>query len=74
MEKDVKILADKLDGIIKLLVRLMAEEKSQAEQIWLLSTAGLQSEEIADTLDTSVNNVRVTLSRLKSRRKTKKNK
>lgn len=54
-------LNTKLDTIIKLMVLLKAEDKSQSEQIWLLSTAGLQPKEIANILGTTPNTVRVIL-------------
>ena len=74
MDKDdIQILAAKLDGLIKLTV-MMGEEKSQAEQIWLLSIAGLQPKEIAETLNTTPNNVRVTLSNMRKQKKSKTSK
>ncbi len=51
----------KLDTIIKLMVLTKAETKSQSEQIWLLSSAGLQPKDIAEMLGTTSNTVRVML-------------
>jgi DNA-binding CsgD family transcriptional regulator len=61
-------LNTKLDVIVKLMVLLKAEDKSQSEQIWLLSSAGLQPKEIANILGTTANTVRVILSGLRKRK------
>lgn len=60
----------KLDAIIKLMVIGITEGKSQTEQIRLLSLAGFQPKEIAETLGTTSNSVSVALSHL--RKKTRK--
>lgn len=54
-------LNSKLDTIIKLMVLAKAEDKTQSDLIWMLSTAGLQPREIANMLGTSPNTVRVML-------------
>jgi len=68
-EKVIQILSAKLDTIIKLMVMGMTQGKSQAEQIRLLSTAGFQPKEIAETIGTSPNVVRVTLSNLRKQQR-----
>lgn len=62
-------LLGKLDGIIKILVLDMTKNQDQTEQIRLLSLAGFQPKEIAETLDTTSNNVRVRLSSLRKKKK-----
>ncbi len=70
-EKSTQILFKKLDSILKLMVLIMAEGKNQSEQMQLLSAAGFQPKEIAETLGTTSNTVRVTLSSLR-KQKTRK--
>ncbi len=67
-EKTIQVLAAKLDAIIKLMVFAITEEKSQTEQIRLLSAAGFQPKEIAEVVGTTPNTVRVTLSNLRRHR------
>ncbi len=64
-EKVVEVLCAKLDAIIKLMVFAITEAKSQTERIRLLSKAGFEPKQIAQTLGTTPNTVRVTLSNLK---------
>ncbi len=66
-EKGIRILSEKLDAIIKLMVLGMTQGKSQTEQIRLLSAGGFQPKEIAETLGTTPNAVRVTLFNLRKR-------
>lgn len=63
-EKDVQLLLGKLDGIIKLMVFSLGEGKPQAEKIRLLSSVGFRPTDIARTLGTTPNTVRVALSSL----------
>lgn len=56
---------DKLEIIIKLLSYQITEEKDFKDQVKLLSTLGLAPREIADILNKTPNNVRVTLNYLK---------
>ena len=67
-EKAVQLLSTKLDAILKLMVFAMTEGKSQTEQVRLLSAAGFQPKEIAQTLDTTSNTVNVTLSNLRKQK------
>jgi hypothetical protein len=62
-------LLSRLDGIIKLLVLDMTKNEDQIERIRLLSLAGFQPKEIAETLETTSNNVRVRLSSLRKGKK-----
>ena len=57
----ITTLNSKLDVIIKLMVLLKVQDKSQSEQIWLLSAAGLQPKQIASIVGTTANTVRVNL-------------
>lgn len=68
-EKVLSTLAEKLDAIIKLMVFAIADGKSQAEQIRLLSAAGFKPKEIAEAIGTTSNTVRVTLFSLRKHRK-----
>ncbi len=67
-EKAVQTLAAKLDAIIKLMVFGLTEGRSQTEQVRLLSLAGFQPKQIAQTLGTTPNTVRVALSNLRKRK------
>jgi len=58
-------IVGKLDAIIKLMVFGMTEGKSQTEQIRLLSEAGFEPKDIARTIGTTSNSVRVTLFNLR---------
>jgi DNA-binding CsgD family transcriptional regulator len=64
-DKTLHVLSVKLDAIIKLMVFGMTEGKSQTEQIRLLSAAGFQPKDIAETLGTTPNTVSVVLSNLR---------
>ena len=66
-EKMASALAEKLDAIIKLMVFAMTEGKNQTEQIRLLSEAGFEPKEIAETLGTTPNTVRVALFNLRKK-------
>lgn len=64
-EKAVQLVSAKLDTIIKLMVFGMTDGKSQMERIQLLSAAGFQPKEIAGTIGTTPNTVRVALFNLR---------
>lgn len=68
-EKAIQLISAKLDAIIKLMVFSMSEGKSQTEQVRLLSAAGFQPKEIARTIGTTPNTVRVALSNLRKQRR-----
>lgn len=59
----------KLDAATRLRVMGMTEGKSQSDQIWLFSVAGMQPKEIADIVGTSPNTVRVILSNMRKIRR-----
>lgn len=67
-EKLIQLLVAKIDVIIKLMALGITEGKSQTEQIMLLSSAGFKPKEIAQTLGTTSNTVRVALSNLRKER------
>jgi DNA-binding NarL/FixJ family response regulator len=74
-ERAINTITDKLDTIIKLMILIATNDKSQSEQIWLLSAAGLQPKEIANILGTTPNTVRVMLFAMrKQKSKGRKNK
>lgn len=58
-------VAEKLDMLIRLVAIGLCDGKKQKHQIALLASAGLQPKAIADILDTTANNVSVTLSALR---------
>jgi hypothetical protein len=64
-DRFLQILSGKLDTIIKLMVLGMAGGKNQIEQVKMLSKAGFKPKEIAETLGTTPNTVRVALSNLR---------
>ncbi len=70
-ERTIDTLINKLDTIIKLMVLISTSEKTQSEQIWLLSAAGLQPKEIAEIVNTTPNAVRVTLSTMRKQKSKK---
>ena len=67
-EIDAQRLTQKLDVIIKLMVFSLTEGKNQIEQVRLLSGAGFQPKDIAQTIGTTPNTVRVALSNLRRKR------
>lgn len=69
----LKEVADKLDTLIRLTaIGLFGDsDKTQKEKIETLSTAGLNTKEIADLLGTTPNTVNVTISRLGQRKRKK---
>ena len=60
--KESNILADKLDTLIRLVSVAICQDRTQKEQISLLNSAGIGPKVIAEILDTTPNNVSVTLS------------
>jgi len=66
-----RTIIDKLDTIIKLMVLITTSDKSQSEQIRLLSAAGLQPKEIAEIINTTPNAVRVALFSIRKNKKKK---
>jgi len=63
----------RLDSLIRVGVIGMTQGKSQTEQNWLFSAAGLQPKEIAEHLGTTPNTVRVILFNLRRSRRFKAN-
>lgn len=61
-------ISEKLDVLIRLIAVGLTSEKTQKEQIKLLSSAGIQPKVIAEIIDTTPNNVSVTLSGLRKSR------
>lgn len=58
----LQVLIDKTDAILGLLALLLADGRKQADQIALLSRAGLRPKQIAQLLGTTPNTVSVALS------------
>ena len=65
-------IVQRLDCAIRVGVVGMTQGKTQTEQIWLSSIAGLQPKEIADFLGTTPNTVRVIVSNLRKSRRSKR--
>jgi DNA-directed RNA polymerase specialized sigma24 family protein len=71
-DKFIQNLSVKIDTIIKLMVLGMTEGKNQVDQVMLLAKAGFKPKEIAETLDTTPNTVRVALSKLRKEKPRRK--
>jgi predicted transcriptional regulator len=67
MGSETDALVSKLDLVARLLSLSLVEGKRQADQITLLSKAGLAPKEIADLLGTTPNTVRVALSNMRKK-------
>lgn len=74
MNDPVEVLVSRVDVLIRLVRAGLIEGKTQREQIELLSRAGLKPKEIAETIDTTPNTVRVELSAMKKRKKRRQQK
>jgi DNA-binding CsgD family transcriptional regulator len=72
MSNDLLPITQRLDKLINLVAIGLTSDKSQREQLVLLSKAGFQPKEIADMLGTTPNTIRVELSTLRSAKKRKK--
>jgi len=68
-DPQLKLISDKLDTLIRLQIASLTIDKSQNDQISLLSKAGFQPKTIADLIGTTPNAVRVFLSRTRRRLK-----
>ena len=68
---DIDIL-NELRRITKILALIASQNKTQKEQIDVLSNAGMQPKEIADILGTTPNTVRVTLAKTRKYSKQKR--
>ena len=71
ISRNLEKILQRFDSVIRVGVTGLSQGKSQSEQIWLLSRAGLQPKEIADFVDTTPNTVRVVLSNLRKSRRSK---
>lgn len=56
-------ILNELRRITKILALIVSQNRTQKEQIDMLSNAGIQPKEIADILGTTSNTVRVTLAK-----------
>lgn len=63
-EKQFQILSSKIDQIMKLLALNTVKGKELKDQVWLLSSSGFQSKDIADILGKKPSYIRVVLHRL----------
>jgi len=68
-DPQLKLISDKLDTLIRLQIASLTIDKSQNDQISLLSKAGFQPKTIADLIGTTPNAVRVFLSSTRGRLK-----
>lgn len=69
--KQFDILTKKLDSITSLLAYNLVKDKSVSEQIEILTNSGLKASEIALLLDKTENQVYVTQTKLRKKKKTK---
>lgn len=74
MSQDLKALEEKMDTLIKLVACGLIADKSQREQIEMLSRIGLPPKEIAGLIGTTSNTVSVTLAGLRKTKKKSKRK
>ncbi len=74
MSKDLKALEEKMDTLIKLVACGLIADKSQREQIEMLSRIGLPPKEIAGLIGTTSNTVSVILAGLRKTKKKSKRK
>ena len=72
MSNDLPEIIQRLDTLIKLVATSLLAEKSQREQIELLSKAGLAPKEIAELIGTTPNTVRVALTAIRKAKKKRK--
>ena len=68
-DKQLENIGKKLDTVIKLLAFDLIRDKSVSEQIGILTKAGLKASDIADLVDRSENQVYVTQTQLKKKKK-----
>lgn len=71
-DKQFEIINDKLDKLVKLLGIQALEGKDISEQFEMLSNVGFQPKEIAEITGKTNNQVSVTLSKLKNKKKNKR--
>jgi len=69
MSNDLPEIIQRLDTLIKLVATSLLAEKSQREQIELLSKVGLAPKEIAELIGTTPNTVRVALTAIRKAKK-----
>jgi len=74
MSKDLKALEEKMDTLIKLVACGIIADKSQREQIEMLSRIGLPPKEIAGLIGTTSNTVSVILAGIRKAKKKSKRK
>ncbi|MGI0086803.1 MAG: hypothetical protein ACREBI_02435 [Nitrosotalea sp.] len=68
-EKQFDVLAKKLDSITKLLAFSLVKDKSVNEQVEMLTKAGLRAADIAALLDKTENQIYVTQTTLRKKKK-----
>ena len=74
MAQDLRALEEKMDTLIKLVACGLIADKSQREQIEMLSRIGLPPKEIAGLIGTTSNTVSVILTGLRKTKKKSKRK
>jgi len=74
MEQSSRALEEKMDTLIKLVACGLISDKSQREQIEMLSRIGLSPKEIAGLIGTTSNTVSVILAGLRKTKKKSKRK
>ena len=74
MAQDLRALEEKMDTLIKLVACGLVADKSQREQIEMLSRIGLSPKEIAGLIGTTSNTVSVILAGIRKTKKKSKRK
>ena len=74
MAQDLRALEEKMDTLIKLVACGLIADKSQREQIEMLSRIGFSPKEIAGLIGTTSNTVSVILTGLRKTKKKRKRK
>lgn len=64
-------ISQKIDMLVRLLALSIVADKKQNEKIMMLSDAGFQPKDIADICGTTANTVRVALSTMRKKTKSK---
>lgn len=70
-KEQFEAISRKLDLLVRMSALSHIADKKRQEQIMMLSNAGFQPKEIADILGTTANSVRVALSTMRKKKKSK---
>jgi IS30 family transposase len=71
-ESDIKLVAEKLETLIRLVATAMVADKPRREQIRMLSTSRMQPKQIAELIGTTPGTVSVELTAIRKKAKARK--